>query len=101
MEELASLTAEAYQAIRNCLTRTGPLADPSALIEQTSKAVADHTKLGGQVLGMVIGLRSLVDRSAMGVAEVAGAVVNDVGGKNGSPRKRRNYSITGFPTCWI
>ena len=63
IEELASLAEEAYQAIRDCLTRTGPLAEPSALIEQTSKAVANNTKLGGQVLGMVIGLRSLVDRS--------------------------------------
>src|ERR1700737_461485 len=81
IEELASLTEEAYQAIRDYLTRTEPLAEPAALIEQTSKAVAAHTRLGGQVLGMVIGLRSLLDRSAMGAAEVAEAVVNDVAGK--------------------
>ena len=87
IEELASLTEEAYQAIRDCLIRTGPLAEPAALIEQTSKAVADHTKLGGQVLGMVIGLRSLVDRSAMGVADVAVAVVRDVGGKKWIPQE--------------
>ena len=81
IEELASLTEEAYQAIRDYLARTGPLAEPTALIEQMSKSVGDHTRLGGQVLGMVIGLRSLMDRSAMSVADVADGVANDVGEK--------------------
>ncbi len=79
--ELASLTDEAYAALLEHLVRTGPQAEPTAFVEQSSKALADQTQLGGQIAGMVIGLRSLVDRSAMSAREVAQAVANDVDGK--------------------
>jgi hypothetical protein len=93
VEELATLTEEAYQAIRESLDRTGPLAEPTALIEQASRAVASHSRLGGQVAGMVIGLRSLVDRSALGVSDVAEAVAEDAVGNKKWISKEASESL--------
>ena len=101
IEELTSLSEDAYKAVYECLARTGPLAEPTALIKQTSKALSDYTKLGGQVLGMVIGLRSLVDRSAMAQTDVVDAVATDVVGKkwvaqeSRGPLCRKAFRTTG------
>jgi hypothetical protein len=87
--ELASLSAEAYGAIREHLEQTGPLAEPTALIEQTSRVLVSQTRLGGQILGMVIGLRSLVDRSALAARDIADAVADDVENKQWIPQESR------------
>jgi hypothetical protein len=51
--------------------------EPNALIENISKAVESHTKLGGQILGSVIGLRTLVDDSNLTPKNVADGVASD------------------------
>ena len=76
--ELASLNAEAYGALRDLLEHSGPLPEPTPLVERVSKALQNQTRLGGQILGMVIGLRGLVDRSALSVNEIAESVSDDV-----------------------
>lgn len=77
--ELASLKDEAYQALWECLSQTeSTLSEASVLVERTSKAVASQTRLGGQIVGMLIGLRSLVDQSAAPVGAIAAGVANDV-----------------------
>jgi hypothetical protein len=81
VEELASLSESAYAAVRDFLERAGPFAEPTPLVEEASKALATHTRLGGQILGMAIGLRSLVDRSALSTRDVAESVADDVQSK--------------------
>jgi hypothetical protein len=76
--ELAALSDEAYLTLRDFLVRKGPQTEPAAFVEQSSKALASQTRLGGQIAGMVIGLRSLVDRSAMSPREVAEGFADDV-----------------------
>ena len=93
IEELTSLSEDAYKAVYERLASAGPLAEPTALIEQTSKALSDYTKFGGQVLGMVIGLRSLVDRSAMAQTNVVDAVATDVVGKKWIAQESRDCFV--------
>jgi hypothetical protein len=88
--ELASLSDEAYVAVREYFHRTSPLAEPTPLIEQTSKAIASQTSLGGQILGTLIGLRSLVDRSAAPAPEIADGVATDVDAKKWIPKESRD-----------
>src|SRR6266404_3498261 len=88
--ELASLSDPAYQLVREYLERVGPVAEPTPLIEQTSKILASQTPLGGQILGMVIGLRSLVDRSAIPARDVADAVADDVETKKWIPNESKD-----------
>lgn len=88
--ELAALSDETYSAVREYLQRTGPLAEPTPLIEQTSRAMASQTSFGGQILGTVIGLRSLIDRSAAPASEIADGVATDVEAKKWIPKESRD-----------
>ena len=87
IQELARLTDEAYDALRECL-KDGPICSvPNDLAERTSKAVLRHTGLGGQIVGLLIGLRSLVDTGSMSMPEVAAGVVADVKAKQLVPEE--------------
>ena len=81
IQELAKLTEDAYEALRQCLTEGRAYSEPDVLLESTSKAVETHTRLGGQILGSVVGLRSLIDRASMSPAEVAAGVASDAQAK--------------------
>jgi hypothetical protein len=85
IHELAALSDDAYRALGRCLAEGKIYSEPSALIEQTSKAVATHTRLGGQILGAVIGLRTVVDRASLSASDVAAGVVADSRTKNYVP----------------
>ena len=85
IQELAKLTEEAYGALRKCMADGLIYSEPSALIEQTSKAVEAHTALGGQILAAVIGLRGVVDNANMSIAAVSAGVASDAQAKGYVP----------------
>jgi hypothetical protein len=85
IQELATLSEEAYDALRQCVVDAPASAQPDALLEHTSKAIEGRTALGGQILASVIGLRSFTDRSNMSVAEVAASVASDAEAKSYAP----------------
>ena len=77
LQALAGLSDAAYEALQRCLADGRVWAEPDALLEQTSKALEPYTSLGGQILGAVVGMRSLVDRANMTAASVASGVAAD------------------------
>lgn len=85
IQELAKLPDNAYQALRNWLVNAQMLSEPPFLVEEASKALQDQTKLGGQIVGTLIGLRSLVDRGGMAAADVASGVATDVQARSQMP----------------
>lgn len=85
IQELAKLSDDAYGALRACIIDGRLHAEPAALIEQASKATEIHTKLGGQIISALIGIRSLIDSANMSLADVAGGVVADAQSKTYVP----------------
>jgi hypothetical protein len=84
-QELAKLTDEAYLALRKCVLDGLISSEPSVFIEKTSKEVEHHTKLGGQILGTLVGLRAFIDRSSMAVGQAAAGVASDAHAKGYIP----------------
>src|SRR5437870_4092833 len=51
LKELATMSEDAYSALQQCLADGRVHDEPNAWLEQTSRAVEGHTRLGGQILG--------------------------------------------------
>lgn len=81
IQELARLTPEGYGVFRQCLASSRLYTEPDAFIEQTSKGVSEHTKLGGQILVALIGLRSIMYRTNIAAGRIASGVVQDAEAK--------------------
>ena len=87
IQELAKLTEEGYGVFRQCLAASRLYTEPSALIEQTSKGVSAHTRLGGQILVALIGLRTIMYRANISAGKIAAGVVKDAEAKDYIPKE--------------
>lgn len=81
IQELAKLSDAAYTAFRACLSEGPVYSEVGALIEHTSRTVAIHTNLGGQIVAALIGLRGFMDSSNMSVTDVGMGVADDAKAK--------------------
>src|SRR5690242_13497234 len=82
VQELASLSDESFEIVKRTLEEaSGNALEPNLLVEQMSKATSEFTKLGGQIVASVVGLRSLVDRALLTSSDVAEGVVKDAESK--------------------
>src|SRR6185295_4831861 len=87
IQELATMKEEDYAVLRKAVAEVRLYTEPTALIEETSSSVLSHTKLGGQIVTAMIGIRSVMDRLNMSGPEVAAGVARDAEEKKYVPKE--------------